>query len=83
MPGSDSLKASSDFEEFGSYAAAVSGFSGISRRVVCLADGTLIVKQADGGTQRTLTVKAGQPLEISITAIVTGGSGCAPIQVFR
>jgi len=81
---SDSLSPSGDFEEFASIAAAVAGMTGISRRVVCLADGVLVVKQSHLGTSRTITVKAGVAEDIAIVGFVSSGSsGSAPIKVYR
>jgi hypothetical protein len=84
MLGPDSDSPSGDFEEFATLAAAASGFTGVSRIIICKADGVLVVKQANGGTSRTLTVKAEQRYHINVAGItVAGSSGAAPIQVFR
>jgi hypothetical protein len=82
--GSDSIRSSGDFEEFSSLASAQSNFSGTTRRIVCGSDGTLVVKQAEGGTQRTITIKAWVAEEICVTGFVAAGSsGCVPIRVYR
>lgn len=84
MANPGSLGASGDFEEFATYADAVSQFTGITRRVLCVQSGTLVVKQATGGTTRAISVSGGVMEDIAVTAFVAeGATGCAPIRVYR
>lgn len=84
MGNPDGLGASGDFEEFASIAAAATNFSGVTRSIRVLADGVLVLKQAEGGVSRTMTVKANTEYKMAVVAFVAAGSsGAAPIQVFR